>query len=410
MEELIKNLYPMNRCLLGEGYDNAVEYLKHLIDLEVISIPSGTKFKMWEVPDEWVVVDAWVKFKGKKIINYKKQPLSLVVGSLPFSGVVTLEELKKHINCSADKPDATYYSYLFYERTWGFSMPLNDVILLEEGDYEVHIDTRYQPGNMKLAVHTIKGNSEREILLFAHLDHPYQANDNLSAVACLVDLSKRIKAEHTIKIIFCPETIGSIAYCETQDISKVDAVIAVDVCGNDNLLTVQKAFDRSDRINAAADVALKKLCEDYRKGDFRALVGSDEYYFNDPKVGIPGIMLTTLPYNEYHTSDDTPEIICYSAIEKTRDVVIKIIETYERDYLPERLFSGPVMRSRFGIQASQKQKNLMWDYFFYNMDGKRYLSDLCVQCGIDFDDAIIILNKMKDEKLIRSASPSEVGQ
>src|SRR3990167_2937589 len=103
LKTLVETLYPMNRCLLGEGYDNALEYLNHLIGLEILEFPSGTQFGTWTIPDEWVVRDAWVKFKGEKIID--KEPLSLVVGSLPFQGKVTKEELMKHLHWDDELPD-----------------------------------------------------------------------------------------------------------------------------------------------------------------------------------------------------------------------------------------------------------------------------------------------------------------
>lgn len=429
MKELIENLYPMNRCLLGEGYDNALEYLKHLIDLEVIEIPSGAKVGSWTVPDEWIVRDAWVKFNGEKIIDYKTQPLSLVVGSMPQHGIVDKEELRKHLQYSDELPNATPFAYLYYNldknESWGFSVPKNQVRkeatgtatasgvklngedyqfkfedALPDGEYEVFIDTEYRPGTMKIGVHTISGKSDREILLFAHLDHPFQANDNLSAVACLTDLSKKLSAEHTIKIIFCPETIGSIAYASTQDISKVDFVIAVDICGNDNQLLLQKSWDAEDRINRVAHVALFEMGESYRKGNFRNTIGSDEYFFNDPSVGIPGIMLSRWPYKEYHTSDDTPSIINYDTIYRTGAVIKSIIEIYEDDYIPVRNFKGPLQRVNYGMHSNNPQNNLGWDYFIYMMDGTRTLAELVCEMGLNWTYSNECVDKMVADGLI----------
>lgn len=441
MEELIKNLTPMNRCLLGEGYDNALEYLKHLLDLEVIEVPSGTELGTWTVPDEWIVRDAWLKKDGKKIISYKKEPLSLVVGSLPFSGKVNLEELKKHLYYSDDKIDKTMYLYKFYERDWGFSVPkllIRDKVetaceggtcvpdlkeldpevgkiqiegqdytpkwkdKLEEADYEVFIDTEYKPGVMKLGVHTIKGKSDREILLFAHLDHPFQANDNLSGVACLVDLAKKLKTDHTIKIIFCPETIGSIAYGYTQDISKVDFVIAVDICGNEGNILLQKSFDAFSRINRVAHCAMQIASQPYRKGGFRNVIGSDEYFFNDPAVGIHGLMLSRYPYKEYHTNEDTEDKIIYEKITEMGEMIMRIIEIYEKDYIPVKEWNGPLMRSKYDLQSMSPQLNLNYDYLFYSIDGKRSLAELCCDFELNFDLIYEIFEKLiKDEKISR---------
>lgn len=412
----------MDRQLLGSGYDNALEYINHLIGLDVVEVDSGTKLGTWTVPEEWIVKEAWVKFKGKKIIDYTKEPMSLIVYSLPFKGKVSREELLKHLHYSDENPDATPYVFKFYDRDWGFCVPKNQVKVreveecsdcepalkafdptvgkviidgevkenikdrLEEGDYEVFIDTEFKPGKLKLGVHTIKGESNREILLFAHLDHPGQANDNLSAVVCLIDLAKKIKSDHTIKIVFCPETIGSQAYAYTQDLSKVDFAIAVDICGNDNSILLQKAWDEEDRLNRVAHCALQMGGKSYRKGKFRTGIGSDETVFNDPLIGIPGLLISRWPFKEYHTNWDTPDRINYDKIVETGDLIQKIIEIYEKDYIPTRNFKGPIMRSRYGLQSPIKRVNLIWDYLTYSMDGKKTLAELCADAELPFDE------------------------
>lgn len=413
----------MNRCLLGEGYDNALLYIQKLIDLEVLEFPSGTQLETWTVPDEWVVRDAWVKRNGKKIIDYKKEPLSLIVNSLPFSGTVTREELSEHLHYQEEMPDHYMYEYKFYEKDWGFTLPKNKIfkkgkdgkskVALAKGDYEVFIDTEFKPGVMKVGVHTIKGKTDKEILLFAHLDHPYQANDNLSAVACLIDLVKDIKPEqyeHTIKLIFCPETIGSIAYAMTQDLSNVDFVVALDAIGNENEegILLQKAYDKEARINNIAHLALRGLGTGYRQGIFRSSIGSDEYVFNDPKIGVPGIMLTTHPYTEYHTSADTPDRISYEMIERVQKAIIKIIEYYEQDFVPERRFLAPLFRSGFGIQTPGKQLNLSWDYLIYEMDGSKLFSEICVNYGLNFEHTLERVERLIESgKVVRRSDAGE---
>lgn len=419
MKQLIEDLYPMNRCLLGEGYDNALKYIAHLIDLDVQIFPTGTKVGNWTVPDEWVVRDAWVKYKGKKIIDYQKDPLSLLVYSKPFQGEVELEELLQHLYCSEEKEDCHSYEFKFYERDWGFTLPKKNIftkdeagkskINLKKGKYEVFIDTEYKAGMMKVGVHTIKGKTDREVLLFAHLDHPFQANDNLSAVACLVDMVKKVKPEqfdHTIKLIFCPETIGSIAYGINNSLAKTDFVIALDIVGNktEQGILMQKAVDETARINDIMHLALRGMGTGYRQGRFRSTIGSDEYYFNDPNINIPGLLLTTFPYDEYHTSADKPDIIDYQQIEKVQYAVIKAIEYYEKDYIPVKNFNGPLFRSGYGIQTKGKQLNLSWDYLIYQMDGKKTLSRLCVDFGLNFEHTYELLERVIADGVIHRRS------
>ena len=435
MKNIIDELFKFDRNLLGSGYNNALEFINHLIPLDVLDFPSGTKFGTWTVPEEWIVHEAWVKDpQGNKIADYQTSPLSLVSYSTPFKGKVSLEELRKHWYYSDEMPDATPYVFKFYDRDWGFCFPKNlikkegEKILegvrmpdgsdfkqeyedkLEEGEYEVFINTEFRPGQVKLGVHTIKGTSDREILLFAHLDHPHQANDNLSGVACLVDLAMRLKCEHTIKIVFCPETIGSLVYALTQDISKVDFMIAVDAVGNNNTLLLQTAFNQDHKINKVAHLAIQQAGNSFRKGKFRNDRGSDEYVFNDPLIGIPGLMFTRYPYKEYHTSEDTPDKINYDNIVEVQSIIQKIIEYWEKDYAPERKLKGQLMRSRYGIQSNNPQFNLSWDYLWYSMDGKRSVAELCANFGLNMDFTLETLEKMYEDGSITKNSWSDAGQ
>lgn len=438
MIKIIKELFKFNRTLLGEGCDNALEYLKHLIDLDIIEVDSGEELETWNVPDEWVIRDGWVKFKGKKIIDYKKNPLSIAVNSKPVHKKMKLEELKKHLYVSDEMPDKTPYEYLYYKDDWGVCLQKNKVLkklgceggtcmpelkeldsevgkvqvegekekykeLLKKGEYEVFIDSEFKPGKLKIGVHTIKGKTDREILLLAHLDHPNQANDNLSGVACLIDMAKRLKKQgfdHTIKLVFCPETIGSIAYGVLQDISKVDFVISVDAIGNDNTLLIQKAFDREAKINKAVHLAVHGKGVNYRKGEFRHLIGSDEYFFNDPEVGIPGIMLSRFPFKEYHTEADTPDIIDIKKIKEVQEVIIDTIDIMEKDFIPIRCFTGPLMRAKYGVQTPYKLLNRDMDYFFYDMDGKKSIMDLVVGSGMTFEYAYDLCVELEKARVI----------
>jgi aminopeptidase-like protein len=428
MLKIIADLFKLNINLLGQGYHQALKYINDIIPLDYLSFPTGMRIETWEVPEEWVVKDAWVKFNGEKIIDYQKDPLSLMVYSTPFQGKMNRDEFLKHLFTSETKRDAFEYNFNFYKRDWAFSMPFNKARkykydkennnvgkedILPEGEYEVFIDSEFKDGNVMVGIHTIKGKSDKEILLFAHLDHPYQANDNLSGVACLIDLAKQLRMkdsfDHTIKIIFCPETIGSILYACTQDISKVDFMIAVDAIGNDNTLLMQKSFNKYHKINTCGHLALHELGISYRKGDFRVSIGSDEYVFNDPKINIQGLLVTRYPYDEYHTSDDTPDKIKIDKIEEVQKWLLKTIEIYEKDYIPVRNFKAPLMRSKYGLQTKHKLINLDLDYLWYDSDGVKPLSEICYPLGISFDYAYKAFKTLEENNIIKRKDVKHSG-
>jgi aminopeptidase-like protein len=432
MKKIIEDLFKFDRQLLGNGYDKALDYIDKIIPLKIYEFPSGTNFTDWVVPKEWIMKDAWIKFNGEKIIDIKNNPLHLVQYSSPFSGKITREELLKHLYFSEERPDDIPYEFSFYQEKWGFCVPktfiyekipntcvggdchpeLKDIdpevgkisiegldgkdkwgeIILQEGEYEICVDTEFKDGIMKIGEYTIQGKSNKEIILIAHLDHPYQAEDNLSGVACLIKLAQELKnTEHTIKIVFCPETIGSIAYVNTVDQSNVDYVISVDCVGNNNDIYWQKSWNEEAKINYYAHLALTNKGIDYKKSLFRSKLGSDEYVYNDPELGINGILISRFinkkdsPYEEYHTSADTPEIINYEKIEQVCNIIKDIISISEKDYIPKRTTINPLFKSKYGLWINNKQYNLQTDYLWYSIDGKKYLSELVSVFGLNFD-------------------------
>ena len=441
IKQIISDLYKLDRKIMGEGYNQALEYINNIIPLKIYDFPTGIEVGTWKVPQEWIAKEAWVKFRGKKIIDLKNNPLHLLGYSLPFQGKVKLEELKKHFWISDERPDAIPYECRFYERNWGFCVSKNWLFekplcengvchpelksidpeigkvkiegqkeelkcKLKEGEYEIFIDTEFRDGIMKVGEHIIKGSSDREIIIAVHLDHPYQANDNLSAVAMAIDLAGKLKCNHTIKIIFCPETIGSIVYALTQDLSKVDFMIGAECVGGREEIYIKKSFDERNLINYWLHLAVAGKGIDNKRGQFRTMLGGEEYVFSDPQLGIPSILITRFltkhdsPYPEYHTSDDTPDIIKEGQIEKVEQVIMNLIDIAEKDFVPIKGFRGPLFRSRFGVQIPNKQYCRQMDYLFYLIDGQRSLAQIVSELGLNFQYTYELCKKLQAENLL----------
>ena len=84
---------------------------------------------------------------------------------------------------------------------------------LEDGDYEVVIDSELKSGSLSYGEYYFKGNSDEEILLSCYICHPSLCNDSLSGVVTAVELAKFIeelkrKTHYSYRILFIPETIA----------------------------------------------------------------------------------------------------------------------------------------------------------------------------------------------------------
>ena len=77
------------------------------------------------------------------------------------------------------------------------------------------IDASLFNGELNYGELLIKGKSDKEIFLSTYVCHPSMANNELSGPTVLTFLTKWLQAdklEYSYRIIFIPETIGSITY------------------------------------------------------------------------------------------------------------------------------------------------------------------------------------------------------
>jgi aminopeptidase-like protein len=95
-------------------------------------------------------------------------------------------------------------------------MSENERASLVEGDYHVIIEGKKDVGAMSYGEIYIKGKSKKEILISTYVCHPSMANNEVSGIsvttylaAWLSNLQNRF---FSYRILFIPETIGSIMY------------------------------------------------------------------------------------------------------------------------------------------------------------------------------------------------------
>ena len=129
---------------------------------------------------------------------------------------MSLKELKKHLHTLPSQPNAIPYITSYYKKRWGFCLSQSDLNNLENGTYKIVVDTSLFEGVLNYGELLIKGKSNKEIFLSTYICHPSMANNEISGPTVLTFLSKWLQEvltlEYSYRIIFVPETIGSIAY------------------------------------------------------------------------------------------------------------------------------------------------------------------------------------------------------
>ncbi len=222
IHELASKLWPINRSITGDGVRKTLKIISKILPkLKVHSVPSHTKAFDWTVPKEWMVKNAYIVTpKGKKICDFSKNNLHLVGYSIPFKGSVSLNELKKHLYTLPDQPNAIPYITSYYKERWGFCMTQKQFESLEDGIYEIVVDSALFDGELNYGELLIKGKSEKEVFLSTYICHPSMANNELSGVTVATFIAKWLQEidnlEYSYRIIFIPETIGSITYLSSH--------------------------------------------------------------------------------------------------------------------------------------------------------------------------------------------------
>ncbi|WP_317383711.1 DUF4910 domain-containing protein [Anaerobiospirillum succiniciproducens] len=218
LKELYEELFPICRSITGPAYEQSLEILKKYVPFTIESFPSGSKVNDWTVPEGWSLNRATLKdSQGNIILDTHQNPLHVLNFSEPFTGKVSLEELKEHLFFDKNNPDAIPYTTSYYKPRWGLNISYKQFQELKDDEYEVCIDTiKDTNGALKVGICDLKGDSDKIIQISSYLCHPNMLNNELSgplALVCLYLLLKSLpKRRYSYRFVIHPESIGSIAY------------------------------------------------------------------------------------------------------------------------------------------------------------------------------------------------------
>lgn len=316
LNKVFDDLFPLCRSITGPGLEASIDYFKQYIPLEIEKVASGSYVFDWQVPPEWHFNRArlWGP-DGELICDTRISNLHVVNYSEGINGEFPLEELLPHLHSIESLPEAIPYVTSYYQRTWGFCLPHQQLKQLQKGKYKVDIDASFKDdGGVPFAHYKLPGESEKEILLSSYLCHPSLANNELSGPLVLLALYNRIKKwpkrRFSYRFLLNPETIGSLCFLSKYHHhlkEYLEAGMILTCMGGPVSSLRYKASRRGDSIFDLLSQLFVSQSDDYRRIPFSPLGGSDERQYCSPGFNLPmGQMSRSLndPHTPYHSSLD----------------------------------------------------------------------------------------------------------
>jgi aminopeptidase-like protein len=418
LHKFASELWPLNRSLTGEGVRETLNKIsKHLPNLVLKSVPSQTQVFDWTVPQEWAVRDAYIITpNGEKICDFSENNLHLLGYSIPYSGEITLDELKNHLYTSPEQPEAIPFVTSYYKKRWGFSLTQNQFNSLEDGIYKVMIDTKLFDGELNYGELLIHGKSEKEIFLSTYICHPSMANNELSGLAVTTFLAKWLNSietlEYSYRIIFIPETIGSITYLSKNHLEmkkKIFAGFNVTCVGDNRAYSYLPSRNGKTISDIVANHILKWTDKNFVIYNWLDR-GSDERQFCAPGIDLPvaSIMRTKYgEYPEYHTSlDNLENVVTSEGLEGGYWAIRRAIEAIEKNKkFKVKVFCEPHLGKRglyptISVGKVDKDISLMMN-FLSLCDGRSSLLEIAERLKVPIWDLYEVTNKLQKHNLIQ---------
>jgi aminopeptidase-like protein len=384
--------------------------IQYRIPLRTFEVPTGTRIFDWTVPKEWNIRDAYIKAPGgERVVDFLKCNLHVLNYSAPVRANMSLSELKPHLFTIPDKPDWIPYRTSYYKEDWGFCLSNNQMLTLEDCEYEACIDTTLKEGHLTYGECYFPGRSTDEILISCHACHPSLANDNLSGLTVATFLAQSLSARnlrYSYRFLFVPGTIGAIAWlARNQEAARRIRHGLVLTCIGDN---GQFHYKKSRRGNAEIDRTAAHVlthCSESPEILEFSPYGYDERQYCSPGFNLAvGCLMRSVWGNfpEYHTSADNLEFIRSEQLTGALRVCTAILDVLENNrrfrnlnpycepQLGRRNLYGSMGGDAIGVEINAR----LW---VLNLsDGEHSLLDIAERSGLPFatiNDAAELLSQ-----------------
>jgi aminopeptidase-like protein len=277
---------------------------------------------------------------------------------------------------------------------------------LDEGMYEVCIDSSLKPGALSYGEYVIPGETDDEVLFSCHTCHPSLCNDNLSGVALCTFLARRLQEQqprYTYRFVFVPGTIGAITWLARNEAhtDRITHGLVVACVGDPGAFHYKRSRRDDAEIDRVVQYVLEQSSEPFDVRPFTPY-GYDERQYCSPGFNLPVGSLTRTPHGrfpEYHTSADNLDFVQPDALAQSLERYLEVIRVLEqnRTYISNNPKGEPQLGRRglyreMGGHTDTEAMQMAMLWVLNLADGTHSLLDMAVKSDLPF----LVLEKAAD--------------
>jgi aminopeptidase-like protein len=391
-------LYPICRSITGDGIRRTLGLIQNKIPLQMCEVPTGTPVFDWTVPKEWNIRDAYIKdAAGKRVVDFLECNLHVLNYSTPVHATMPLRELQPHLSTLPENPDWIPYRTSYYKQNWGFCLSHNRLLALQDGEYEVCIDSTLEDGSLTYGECYLPGRSTDEVLISCHACHPSLANDNLSGLTVATFLAQFLSGRdhhYSYRFLFIPGTIGAITWLARNrgTAGRIRHGLVLTCIGDRGGFHYKKSRRGNAEIDRAVAHVLLHSSDSHEILEFSPY-GYDERQYCSPGFNLPvGCLMRSVWGNfpEYHTSGDNLHFIRPASLAESLRVCAAVMDVLENNrrycnqspYCEPQLGKRDLYRSKGGEAVGDEISARLW---VLNLsDGEHSALDIAERSGLPF--------------------------
>jgi aminopeptidase-like protein len=287
---------------------------------------------------------------------------------------------------------------------------------LTPGRYRVKIDSTLAAGSLTYGELLIPGERAEEIFLSTYVCHPSMANNELSGPVVTTEIARWLETlpgrRFSYRIVFIPETIGSLVYLSRNLAEMKRRIVAgfnVTCVGDDRAYSYLPSRQTNTLADRAALHALRHQAGEHGFVRYSFLDrGSDERQYCSPGVDLPVASIMRSKYGtypEYHTSLDDLSVVSPSGLSGGIAAIAKAILAievngrYRATVLGEPQLGRRGLYPTLGTRAGGSAVRRMMDVLAYS-DGEHDLLAIADLVGVPVWELSSIARQLLAHKLL----------